>query len=66
MVSGDDGIDTLAPVRFQRSMGADLVDAHEPAIAGDVGRQNSCQPALDSRRCHGMPPGMDRLATLPA
>ena len=39
-VRGDGGIDQLAPVRLQRGQGAVLVGAHEPAVAGDVGRQD--------------------------
>ena len=65
VMAGDGGIDTLAPVRLQRIQRADLVRAHEPAVAGDVGRQNCRQPALDSRRCHHTPLGMDRCPDFP-
>jgi hypothetical protein len=39
-VEGDGGVDTLAPVRLQRGQRADLVSAHEPAVTGDIGRQD--------------------------
>jgi len=44
---GDLGIDELAPVRLQPGERAFLVGPHQPAVAGDIGRQNGCQPPLD-------------------
>ena len=35
--------------------GADLVDSHEAAIAGDVRRQNRCQSSLDTLTRHEAP-----------
>jgi hypothetical protein len=52
-VTGDRGVDELAAVRLQRRQGADLVDAHQAAIADDVRRQNRRQPALDALPLHG-------------
>ena len=49
---GDGGIDQLAPVRCQRGQGAVLVGAHEPAVVGDVGRQDDTEPPHVSFCCH--------------
>src|SRR5208283_3601428 len=46
-VLGDLGVAELAPYRRQRDQGAFLVGAHQPRIAGDIGRQDRRQPALD-------------------
>ena len=58
VMAGDGAIDTLAPMRLQR---ADLVRAHEPAVAGYVSRQDRRQPALHSRWCHCTALVMERL-----
>jgi len=52
-VAGDRGVDELATVCLERSQGADLVDAHQPAIADDVRRQDRREPALDALLLHG-------------
>ena len=42
----DLGVDQLAPNRLQRRERAFLVRAHQPRIAGDIGRQDRRQPPL--------------------
>jgi len=39
-------------VRLKRGESAFFVNAHQPAIAGDVGRADGGQPPLDARFCH--------------
>jgi hypothetical protein len=51
-VPGDGGIDQLAPVRRQRSQRAALVDAHQPAEAGNVGHQDDAEPPNVPLRRH--------------
>ena len=56
-VLADPGIDDLAPVRLQPGERLLLVDTHQPAVAGDIGRQNGRQPALDplaGQACHSL------------
>ena len=60
VVAGDRGVDALAPMLLQRAQRADLVDAHEPAVASDIGRQDRRQSALYSRRGHVSPRGPSR------
>jgi hypothetical protein len=43
---GDLRIDQFAPMRLQAGKGALLVDTHQTAVAGDIGRQNGRQPSL--------------------
>ncbi len=43
----DLGIDQLPPVRLHLAERAFLVGAHQPAVAGDVGRKNSREPPLN-------------------
>jgi len=43
---GDLRIDQFAPMRLQAGKRALLVDTHQTAIAGDIGRQNGRQPSL--------------------
>ena len=44
---GDLGIEEFAPVRLQPGERLLLVGFHQPAVAGDIGRQNGRQPSLD-------------------
>jgi hypothetical protein len=43
----DLGIDQLAAMRLQPGMGPFLVGADQPRLAGDIGGENSSQPAFD-------------------
>jgi hypothetical protein len=45
-------VDQLAPDRLEARQGAGLILAHHPAVAGDVGREDRRQPALDSLSSH--------------
>ena len=51
---GDLGVDQFAAERLQRRERAFLVRAHQPRVAGDIGRQDRRQPPLDplSPRVH--------------
>jgi hypothetical protein len=40
VVFGDPGIDKLASESLQRRKGAFLVNTHQPAVAGDIGRED--------------------------
>ena len=55
-VLGYGGIDQLAEVRRQHGQGAVLVGAHEPAVAGDVGRKDRAEPPRVGFRCHARVP----------
>jgi hypothetical protein len=46
-VLGDLGIDKLAPMRLQPGERLLLLGSHQPAVAGDIGRQNGRQASLD-------------------
>jgi hypothetical protein len=46
-VLGDFRIDQLAATAAQPRQGAGLVRSHQTAVAGDIGRQDGCKPALD-------------------
>ena len=48
----DLGIDDFAPVRLECSKRAFLVEAHQPAVAGDIGSKDGCQPPFDTRFGH--------------
>jgi len=45
-------VDQLAPDRLEARQGAGLILAHHPAVAGDVGREDCRQPALDPLSSH--------------
>ena len=49
---GDLGIDQFLAMRLQLSKRAFFVDAHQPAVAGDVARQNRGKPSFDARFSH--------------
>jgi hypothetical protein len=49
---GDLGIDKIATTFFERSKRAFLVDAHQPAVAGDIDSKNGSQPPFDTRFGH--------------
>jgi hypothetical protein len=51
-VRGDLRVDELAPVRLQARERADLVRAHEPAVAHDVGGKDRGKPTLDGGALH--------------
>ena len=63
VVPCDAGVDTLASVRLQRRMGANVVDTHQPAVAGDVRCQDGRQPTFGAWRCYGLRHGVDRLSS---
>jgi hypothetical protein len=49
---GDLGIDQFASVCLEGCQRADFVSAHDPAVSGDIRRQNRSQPPLDTLLCH--------------
>ena len=48
----DLGIDDIAPVRLERCESTLLVNAHQPTVAGDIGRKDRRQPPFDPRLGH--------------
>ena len=46
-VLGDLGVDELLAMRFELAQRALFIDAHQPAIAGNVACPNRSQPAID-------------------
>ena len=46
------GIDQFLAMRFQLSKGSLFVNAHQPAVASNVGRQNGGKPPLDASLDH--------------
>jgi hypothetical protein len=38
VVMDDDRVNALTAVHFQRNVCTDLIEAHEPAVPGDIGR----------------------------
>src|SRR5262245_49273621 len=60
---GDFGIDKFAPARLERSKSAFFVDAHQPAVAGDIGCEDGSQPPVDPRLGHGDRPYAPRFPT---
>ena len=59
---GDFGIAEFTANRTQRSERALFVLAHQPRIAGDIDRQNGCQPSLDPPFAHLASPSHRRSA----
>jgi len=59
----DFGIGEFTANRMQRRERALFVRAHQPRIAGDIGRQNGRQSSLDPRSAHlaSRPTGYLRL-----
>ena len=55
VILADCRIDDLAPVRFQGREGADLIGAHQPRVARDIGCKDGGKPAFDPRLGHLMP-----------
>ena len=51
-VFGDLGIDQFLAMCFQLSKGSLFVNAHQPAVASNVGRQNGGKPPLDAGLDH--------------
>jgi hypothetical protein len=47
------GIDDLLAQGLDRAQRADFVRAHEPAVAGDVGGEDSRKPSFDALLAHG-------------
>src|SRR5262249_1281203 len=45
-MGGDMGLDQLAEVALQPLQRAFLVAAHQPAVAGDIGRQDGREPSF--------------------
>ena len=54
---GDLGIDQFLAMRLELAQRAFLIDAHQPAVAGNVGRQYRSQPAVDTVFRHLVAPG---------
>ena len=52
LMFGDLGIDEFASARFERCESAFLVNSHQPAVAGNIGRENSGQPPYDALLSH--------------
>ena len=51
-MSSNRRVSQFAPMRFQGCQGPDLVGAHQPAIAHDIGRKNSSKSPLDCLILH--------------
>jgi hypothetical protein len=51
-VLGDLGVDEFLTMGLELAQRAFLVDAHQPAIAGDIGRENGRQPPFYPRLGH--------------
>ena len=51
-VLGDLGVDQFLAMRFQLSKRALFVNAHQPAVAGHVAREDGGQPPFDPRFSH--------------
>ena len=60
-VLGDLGIDQFLAMRLELAQRAFLVNAHQPAIAGDVARENRGQSAVDPVFRHVVAPRNQRL-----
>jgi hypothetical protein len=54
---GDLGVDELLAVRLELAQCAFLIDAHQPAVAGNIASENRRQPAIDSVFGHLVAPG---------
>ena len=52
LMFGDLGIDEFASARLERCESAFLVNAHQPAVAGDIGREDGSQPPFDALLGH--------------
>jgi hypothetical protein len=52
MVAGDCGVDQLAAMGFERRQRAHFIDAHQPAVTGDIGSENGRKPALGGLSFH--------------
>ena len=48
-------VDQLAAMSLQPSECALFIDAHQPAISGDISRQDGRQPSLGALVGHGTP-----------
>ena len=46
------GIDEFAAVRLERCESTFLVNAHQAAVAGNIGREDGSQPSFDTRLGH--------------
>jgi len=40
-------LDQIATVRLHLRQGTFLIGPHQPAVAGDIGRQNGAEPSVD-------------------
>src|SRR5229473_3655081 len=56
-VFGDFGFDERAKMALQLEVCGLLVDAHEPAVAGDISRKNGGEPSLQALVTQSTPPG---------
>jgi hypothetical protein len=54
---GDLGVDQFLPMRLDLAKRAFLIDAHQPAVAGDVPCEYRSQPAVDTLDRHLVFPG---------
>ncbi len=50
----DLGVDEVATARLKRCESAFLVNAHQTAVTGNIGREDSSQPPFDTRLGHRM------------
>ena len=55
VVPGDVGIDQFAAVRLERTQRCDLIGAHQPAVADDIGGEDRRKPSFDSAFPHEWP-----------
>ena len=56
-VFGDFGFDERAKMALQLDVCGLLVDAHEPAVAGDISCENGGEPSLQALATQSTPPG---------
>ena len=58
---GNLGVDQFLAVRLELAQRAFLVDAHQPAVAGNVARKNRGQSAVDAVFRHVVPEKSEEL-----
>jgi hypothetical protein len=54
-------IDDFASIQFERRVSTFLISAHQPAVAGDIGREDGGQTPFDVRLGHSTVPGSRRV-----
>src|SRR5262245_16565252 len=54
------GIDNFASINFERRVGTLLTDAHQPAVAGNIGREDGGQMPFNVRVGHSIVPDIEQ------